>query len=310
MSFYSTLSSVIPNDLLSWLKNKLHIMEINNMMIRIMSNNQWWSDTNKPGWEKMGLDCSAKVRVPGFHRMFAETNADIIGLQECSMVMADLHMRGLSESGSGYALLWGRDTPILYKTDKFELVDSSYLVYPTEVPGFEGEFNNLNTKSYCIAVFRSKENGKMIVFGTTHLWYMSSNPNWKHYQSGSDEARQYQLGIMMDKVDEFIEKYNCPGIIVGDMNAYATSLAIKDANSRGYIGAASLATDYADDGNGYHKCDADGYSPYVPGDPNRALDHILVKNAPDGFVKRFDRFKEEYYMPLSDHLPVYIDVEL
>ena len=280
------------------------------MKIRIMSNNQWWADNNKPAWRDAGLDCSAKVRAPGFVRMIGETEPDIIGLQECSMLMADLEMRGLSGAGMNYSLLWGRDTPILYRTDKFELVDSAYLVYPTEVPGFEGEFNNLNTKSYCFAVLRSKENGKMLVFGTTHLWYMSSNPNATYYQKGSDEARVYQLGLMMDKAEAMAEKYSsCPIVLVGDMNAYLTSPAIKSAFDRGYCHAYDLAVEYKDEGHGYHRCNDSGYGPYVPADREKALDHILIKNAPDGFVRRFDRFAEDYYMTLSDHLPVYIDVE-
>jgi endonuclease/exonuclease/phosphatase family metal-dependent hydrolase len=282
----------------------------NDMKLRIMSNNQWWSDHNKPVWRDMGMDCSASVRVPGFIRMFKETDPDIIGLQECSMMMADMEMRGFRDAGMNYGLLWGRDTPILYKTDKFEVVDSTYLVYPTAVPGFEGEFNNLNTKSYCIAVLRSKENGKLLISGTTHLWYMSSNPQWKHYQLGSDEARVYQLGLMMDKAEELSAKYNCPIVIVGDMNAWGGAPCVQNAYARGYSDAREIATEYADGGHGMHKCGEDGYAPYEPADPIRAIDRVFIKNAPEGFVRRFDRFSEEYYMTLSDHLPVYIDVEL
>ena len=280
------------------------------MKIRIMSNNQWWADHNKPAWKEAGLDCSAQARVPGLLRMFREVDADIVGLQECSMVMADLHMRGFTESGMGYALLWGRDTPILYKTDKFELIDSAYLVYPTEVPGFEGEFNNLSTKSYCIAVLRSKEDGSVLVFGTTHLWYMSSDPNWKHYRPGSDEARVYQIGLMMDKAEELAAKYSCPIVLVGDMNCGINSEALKSAFARGYSHAHDIAVEYADGGHGMHPCGDGGYGPYTPLGPERAIDHILVKGAPEGAVRRFERYNEEYYMPLSDHLPVFIDAKI
>ena len=274
-----------------------------------MSDNQWWSDSNKPAWRDAGLDCSAAAREGGFLRLFSEVDADIIGLQECSALMADLHMRGFSERGMGYSLLWGRDTPVLYKTDKFELIDSAYLVYPTAIPGFEGEFNNLNTKSYCIAVLRAKETGDTIIFGTTHLWYMSSNPNWKHYRPGSDEARVYQLGLMIDKAEELIAKYDCPAVLVGDMNTSINSAPIKNAIDRGWKHARNIATDYSDPGHGYHKCGEDGYEPYVPAAPERALDHVLVKNEKVGFVKSFKYFDEEYYMPLSDHLPILIDVK-
>ena len=279
--------------------------------IRFMSDNQWWCDNNRPAWKEMGLDCSAAAREVGFLRLFAEVDADIIGLQECSSLMADLHMQGFSEMKMGYALLWGRDTPILYKTEKFELIDSSYLVYPVSVPGFEGEFNNQNTKSYCIAVLRSKETGDTVIFGTTHLWYMSSNPESRYYQAGSDEARVYQLGLFMDKAEELSKKYeSCPIVLVGDMNAWGRSTAVLSAYERGYSDAREIATGYADSGHGMHKCGEDGYGPYVQGDPIKALDRVFIKNANEGFVRNFIRFNEDYYMPLSDHLPVYIDVEV
>ena len=278
--------------------------------LRILSNNQWWSDGNKPAWRDAGLDCSANAREAGFLRMFKDVDADVAGLQECTMYMTNLHMQSFTDEKIPYALLWGHDTPILYKTDKFELVDSAYLVYPKAVPGFEGEFNNQDTKSYCIAALRSKEDGKMIIFGTTHLWYMSSNPSSTHYQLGSEEAKAYQLGLLMDKADEFIAKYNCPAILVGDMNTYKTSKCIQGAYARGFKDAYALAVEYADEGHGHHACGEQGYGPYTPASHEKALDHILVKNAPEGFVRRFDRLKDEYYMPLSDHLPVYIDVTL
>ena len=40
------------------------------------------------------------------------------------------------------------------------------------------------------------------------------------------------------------------------------------------------------------------------------IDHILISDAPEGFVRRFERYTPEYYMPLSDHFPVFADVEL
>ena len=149
----------------------------------------------------------------------------------------------------------------------------------------------------------------MLIFGTTHLWYMSSNPKSKYYQPGSDEARVYQLGIMMDKAEEFADKYNCPIVLVGDMNAWGTSQCVQSAYVRGYSDARDIAVEYADGGHGMHKCGDDGYAPYVPDDPIKAIDRVFIKNAPEGFVRRFERYNEEYYMPLSDHLPVYIDVE-
>ena len=278
--------------------------------IRILSNNQWTCDNNLPKWAEKGLDCSTAVRAAGFARMFADIDADIIGLQEVTALMARAHMEHFAEREAGYALLWGRDTPILYKTDKFELVDSAYLIYPESAPGFEGSFNNAMTKSYCVAVLRSKEDGKLLIFGTTHLWWMNGDPEDNYYRAGSHEARAYQLGLLMDKVEEFQAKYACPAVILGDLNARRESLAVQSAFARGYVHGRDAATDYVNPGHGYHHCDGAGFSPYEVKDASHAIDHILVKDMPKCVVKRYDIYSEEYYMALSDHLPVFIDVEL
>ena len=39
-----------------------------------------------------------------------------------------------------------------------------------------------------------------------------------------------------------------------------------------------------------------------------AIDHIYV--TPDAKVKRFERYSPDYYFPISDHSPAYIDVEI
>ena len=93
----------------------------------------------------------------------------------------------LAKQGYKYALLWGKDTPILYKRDRFELIDSDFLIYPLSMPDFAGEFNNGKTKSLCIAALRDKTDGKKLIFMTTHLWWKKSDPSHKNYQLGSDE---------------------------------------------------------------------------------------------------------------------------
>ena len=279
--------------------------------MRILSNNIWFRDDNAPAWEAHGEDCSAEARAPGFVRTYCELLPDLIGLQECSAKMASLIMQGLAEKGERYALLWGRDTPILYRPDRFELIDSAFRIYPDEVPGFEGSFNNQKTKSYCIAVLREKESGKVLIFASTHLWWKSANPAVKNYQAGSDEARTYQIGLLMDHVDIFREKYGCPAVIVGDFNATPSSQALQSAYARGYLHAHDIAVEYADERNGHHFCFAEGYDFYeAPRSFAASIDQWICIGAPEGFVRRFDRHTPDYYMPLSDHFPMWADVQL
>lgn len=274
--------------------------------LRLLSNNIWWTNENTSAWKARGEDCSPEHRAKGFARVYSELAPDIIGLQEAAAKLPNCVMTELlKQTEIPYTLLWGRDTPIIYRTDKFELVDSSYDIYPEENPGYEGSFNNLQTKSYCIAVFRSKENGKLLVFGTTHLWYMTDAQ-----QKGSEAARVYQLGIFMDKVEEFKNKYGCPAVIMGDFNAGYNSDTVQSAIKNGYIHAYNLATDYKDETCGYHACNWDNYGGFErKATFNDAIDQLLFKDIPDGTVKRFDRYYPEYYYPLSDHFPVYVDIE-
>ena len=279
--------------------------------LRIMSNNIWACDENNEHWKKLGMDCSSIVRSKGFVRLYCEIMPDIIGFQECTSKSADYIMQGLKEKSLNYALLWGRDTPIIYKTNKFELIDSDYHIYSESIPNLEGSFNNAKTKSYCIAVLKLKENGKTFIFATTHLWWKSCDMNSDYYQAFSDEARTYQLNSLIDKVDELKKKYGCTAIIAGDFNTEYKTEAVQTAIKRGYLHAYDIATDYKDETDGQHYCYGDGYDMNEnPKTFYESIDHILIKDAPESFVKRFERYAPDYYMPLSDHFPVWIDVEL
>lgn len=276
-----------------------------------MSNNIWWCDTNHPAWEALGADCSALHRAPGLFRLYKETAPDIIGLQECSARMSHALMTVIAEEGAPYALLWGRNTPIVYRTDKFELVDSKVCVYPENIPEHPGSFNDLRTKSYCIAVLRLKETKQLLIFATTHLWYKSGNPASPSYQEFSEEAKAYQLGMLMDQLDILQEQYNCPAVIVGDFNTYPNSLAVRSALKRGFVHAHDAATEHVDETRGMHRCNASGYDPEPgPGDYSTSIDHILVRGTLAESVRRFERYSPDYYMPLSDHFPAWIDVVL
>lgn len=278
--------------------------------MRIMSNNVWWCDVNNETWEALGEDCSAKARMPLLAQVYEETLPDVLGLQECSGRMSHILVAELVERKLPYALLWGRDTPILYRRDKFELVDSDVCLYPEEIPGLEGSFNNLKTKSYCIAVLRSKEDGKLLIFATTHLWWKSDNPAAKSYQPGSEKAREWQMNTLIDRLDELQAQYGCGAVVVGDLNTWPAGLAVKTALNRGFVHGHDVATDYVDESVGMHYCYPDGFKkePYEGGF-DRSIDHILLRGM-EGVVRRFERYYPDYYATVSDHFPVWVDLEV
>lgn len=284
--------------------------------IRIMTHNVWNRDTNVPAWEEKGEDCSAQVRVHGHIRVYKETMPDIIGGQEFSSLMADLIKENALAAGMEYALIWGRYTPILYRADKFELLDTSFTTYPEHIDGFEGEFNDVKSKACNIAVFRNKETGKVFLFATTHLWWKSSDPAVKEktpkdYQEFSDEAREFQIALLVEKIECFRKKYQCPCVLVGDLNTDYNSKAVKYLLDHGYRHAYHLAVEERDETVGYHDCFPWGYYNWYRTDPfEKAIDHIFLIGEKEGSVKRFMRYSPDYYFPISDHSPAYIDFEI
>ena len=281
--------------------------------IRLMTHNIWNRDKNSPEWEAQDFDCSAEARVGGLLRVWQETQPDVIGCQEASALMADLVKEGMP----GYTLIWGRFTPILYRTDKLELVDSEFLTYPEAIEGFEGKFNDVRSKAYNIGVFRVKDSGKLFIFATTHLWWKrsprpdESEPYPKTCLPYSDEAREYQIELLTTALDRFRAKYNCPAFLVGDLNTGFESKAVQSAIAKGYRHAHDIAVEYADERNGWHYCFPDVYDMYEEPKPfEEGIDHILVKGEPEGFVRRFERFTPDWYMPVSDHFPAFVDVEM
>lgn len=283
--------------------------------IRLMTHNIWNCDCNHPAWEEKGEDCSAKARVGGLLRVYRETMPDIIGGQEVSALMADLLKQGFEAEKSDYALIWGRFTPIMYRTSKFELLDTYFCTYPEKLEGYTACFNDVKSKSYNLGVFKIKESGKIFIFATTHLWWMKSPKDNKSLETdgcvlGSDEAREYQISLLIDKVNEFRKKYNCPAIIVGDLNTNYVSKAAKCLFDNGFRHAHDIATDFAEESIGYHYCFPAGYkTEYYTLPFERAIDHIFLIGEPENAVKRFERYSPEYYFPISDHSPAYIDVE-
>ncbi len=278
--------------------------------IRIMTHNLWKKDKNTPAWEAKGYDCSAEVRSKGFIRLYGELMPDLIGCQEASPLMAELILSGCRANGQKYAILEGGDTPIFYSSEKLDLVDSFFSLYPEEIPGLEGTFNNNKTKSMNLAVFRIKENNQFLIFATTHLWWKNSDPTAKNYQPYSDEARAYQLGLLIEKINDYEGKYNCPCVIVGDLNAGYDSKCVQSALKCGFSHAHDIATS-SDDRVGLHYCFADGFkNEYYDYPFEKAIDHILIGRKSDMEVLRFQRYSPEYYFPLSDHSPAFVDVEI
>ena len=282
--------------------------------LRLMSQNQWNCTPNQPAWEEKGLDCSAKFRMQGHVRVFRELMPDVVGGQEVNKDMQQYFLHYALREGLPYAQVYGNYTPLFYRPDRLELLDTGYLLYPETVEGYEGRFNDALSKSCNLGVVRVKEDGKVFIFAGTHLWWMNgSNPQSPSYRAGSDEVRAMQMREAIAFIESFRARYgNCPVIFGGDMNTGYDSKAIRYALTEGgYDHAHDVAVDFRNEEQGYHSCGPKGYTNAWQDRPFKtAIDHILVKGMPENAVRRFDRYTPEYYLPLSDHAPVFVDIVL
>ncbi|MBE6740564.1 MAG: hypothetical protein E7565_09640 [Ruminococcaceae bacterium] len=276
-------------------------------MLRIMTHNVWNKDENSPSWEQKGLDCSAKARLSGLLRVYKEILPDVVGGQEVSALMLSL----LKEN-TNYRFLEGNYTPIFYNPDKVESVESYFELYPERIEGYEGTFNDSKSKAFNIAVLKEKSSGKHFIFANTHLWWKVSDESKRgthSYQEHSDEARVLQIRRLIEKAEEFIIKYNCSIIVAGDLNTDYNSEVLKQLFKNGYKHTHDIATKTVDETMGLHYCYPDGFENFYYDKPFEcAIDHILLKG--EGEVENFNRYSPEYYLPVSDHSPAYIDIKL
>ena len=280
--------------------------------LRLMSQNQWNYTDNSPEWEVQGMDCSAKLRMKGHVRVLSELLPDVVGGQEVNAEMQRYLKIYCMDAGLPYALIWGNYTPLIYRVDKLELVDTEYLLYPEYVEGYEGCFNDVLSKSLNLGVFRSKENGKIFIFAATHLWWQDgSDPQAVFYRAGSDQVRTMQVKMAVDMLDRYSRKYDCPVVFGGDFNTGYNSEAVQYALTEGgFSHAHDVAVEYAHQDNGYNDCGPKGPGQWQNRPFEAAIDHILVRDLPQGAVRRFDRYTPDYYLALSDHAPVFVDVEV
>jgi len=279
--------------------------------MRILSNNQWKCDSNAQAWLEKGEDCSAEGRVGGLARAYLSVMPDIIGIQEASEKMTMLLMERLHREVPDvrYELVTGGDTPIIFRSDKYQLMASGFLRYPEFIPGMEGSFNNVGTKSYTWGVFEALSDRKPVAVMSTHLWWKSSHPEDKDYQAGSNQARAWQIRLAMAKMEEVMEARHCPCLILGDFNASMDSLCMEAVLSNGWQEVHDLTVGERDEYNGHHDCYAWGYNPYDPKPFRKAIDHIVLKSPVKVTVKNFLRITPKWFDCISDHYPLYTDIE-
>lgn len=185
-------------------------------------------------------------------------------------------------------------TPVFYKTEKFNLIDSGYVLYRG--------LNDVNSKSITWAVLEDKASLTKFAVASTHFWWMSESEN-------DNKQRLENVDQLGEVCDLIIKKHGVGVIIGGDLNngknadqgdepyRYMLSKQFEDVR----INAAQTTDEYTH--HDYPVLKEDGT--YANGPmPVRNLDHIFTYGNCPFKAEKFDVLTSTKALDSSDHCPL------
>lgn len=232
--------------------------------------------------------------------LVTDFNADVCTFQECGpatnrvgdapipVLMSDEYTEVCPE------LAHKNFTPVFYKTEKYNLIDSGYLLY-------DG-INDCDSKGVTWAVLEDKETSKRIAVASTHFYW----------QPGKEEYNQQRLQNaeqLKEVCESIIAKYDVPVIIGGDFNNGTNAeqgdepyhKMLKD----GFIDIRKSADETTDmlTHHEYPTLTDNGVYTKAPM-PKITLDHIFIYGNSGIKAKKFDVITSEKALCSSDHCPL------
>ena len=259
--------------------NKTQPINAEKGLIRIMSSNilavQSDSDTVIP----------KKIRATSMCAHYLTYQPDLLGLQEVQSDTKELMVSLLSDV---YTMVdvdtAGKInyTPIFYKTEAFELLDSKFF-----------SFFERGLWHYVWALYRRKSDGRRVIHMNLHYHYSAT------------EARLPEAKIVNAELKRLCELYPDAAIFVtGDYNCETFTPEFK-AMLEGLPMETGMKLTDDNDGYevGWHHPDTTEYV------GEGAIDHVCVTYE-KAKVIRHRKLRSELLTYSADHDPVYIDVEL
>lgn len=260
--------------------------------LRVMSFNILRGDLQEPdhNWEARKDACLAMIGADA---------PDLIGLQECSSVQRDDILDafprygavGVSVSGlkiSAYPKV--SSNPILYDGDKFLLEDwgTFWLSDTPDTPGsYTWGYDKPRTCTW--ARLRLRCGGQRLYFFNAHV-----------ENAGGQEAKEKSILLIIERIKALNPGGSVPVIFGGDMNNVISASAPLGPMASFLVHIPSHAP-VTDKGRTFNGFSATGGS---------AIDHLFCSSA--FRLKRFSVDRKAYagITYISDHYPVYADLEL
>lgn len=241
-------------------------------------------------WEK---------RLPGVVSVFHKYQFDIVGAQEPYLVQLNDLMPQITEYAylginilGDTTTLRRHYTPILYKKDKFEVLDwgTFWFSETPNVPGQKG-WDAYSARICTWAKFKDKKTAKEFFFFNIHFDHLGN------------VARRESPKLLLGKIKEIAEGY--PVFVTGDFNTnqyhdnykiLSESGVLKDS----YQIAKNIRNRSTTTFNDY-KADPQG---------DKRIDHVYVSQVPQIKVNSYRILTDSYKgIYPSDHFPVMVEVE-
>ena len=231
---------------------------------------------------------SIKERAPRLKQVISQYDPDLIGFQECCPIWMP-HI--LEDYGKEYGIFnryravnEEESTPILWKKDKFECLDSGYF-WLSDTPEKESKgWDKIGCYRMCVWVnLKHKETGRIITYMNTHF--------------GFGDQCQLDSADLIRKYDLKISDY--PTLLTGDFNMRRTFPAYEKITA--YYTDVNAAT--ADDTrNTYH-----GYS--LTENADELIDYCFVDSAftPLSY-QRLDQMVDGKFP--SDHYGIRVEIDV
>lgn len=238
-------------------------------------------------------------RLPGVVSVFNKYQFDVVGAQEPYLAqLNDLMPKIPDYAYIGINILGGTDilkrhyTPILYKKDKFDVLDWGTFWF-SETPDVPGKGWDAHSARICTwAKFKEKKSGKAFFFFNIH------------FDHKGIIARRESPKLLLAKIKEIAAGY--PVFTMGDFNTNQHTENYKTMNESGVVK------------DSYHIAKKmlnreiptfNGYRAELKG--SNRIDHIYVSLNPEIKIKSYRILTDSYKgIYPSDHFPVLIEAEL
>ena len=250
----------------------------------------------------------APTRNQMLAELHTEYSPDFLCLQECSSNSRGASSYITTMVRNGYlevvVTVNNKDgvnyTPLLYRADKFTLVDSGYHLY--------SDGANDKSKSITWGVFDDKATGARFAVMSTHFYWTSDDLG--------QSARLKDADQIDTLAGQIAQKYGCPVIAGGDLNCNVSSTPIRNMLGSGFSDIQKIAekTENSNTHHSYATFDEArkfyAMISYPSGDYSKAIDHAFVWNSARFSAKLFAVLTDEYALLSTDHCPILVDFDI